>query len=163
MLRDLDYHEEMAKSRPSKRMPSDEGGPMRNGRREANPVAGTWEAEMGYYLDGHDEASRLPTLGKADWLLKNARALQLNPLGVMKIANSFKTVPEHTMLVCVVLNGYFDAAAICWGVDEFLAFSQYDGRPKRWLIVPKEEIIRLEPHLKECVETGDWGRPRRGR
>lgn len=83
---------------------------------------------MGYYINELKDGKKLPNLGKASFLIENARAEKTTP--------SFKK-----NLVCVVNNGPFDAAAFCYCENEFAVFNHPDGRPKTWLIVPDAEEL----------------------
>lgn len=45
-------------------------------------------------------------------------------------------------LICVVKNGFFDAAAFCYNDSEYEAFNEPDGRRKDWLLLPKEIVYK---------------------
>lgn len=78
---------------------------------------------MGYYIN---------TNSKGEELAPNSKALQL-------VADGAKIVkPEwQENLVCVVENGFFDAAGYCFNEKEFLHFlNDGSGRPKTWLVHP---------------------------
>lgn len=78
---------------------------------------------MGKYINNISGVS-LPAEGKADVLIAN---------GAQEIEQP-QTFKEN--LVCVVDNGYFEAAAYCFDKNEFKNFTQpEDFRPKRWLIL----------------------------
>lgn len=54
------------------------------------------------------------------------------------------TTDAQNATVCVVENGFFDAAAIAYNQREFDVFnSPSDYRPKTWLNVPKDVITKL--------------------
>lgn len=64
-------------------------------------------------------------------------------------------------LVCLVDNGPFTAAAVCYNNDEVQTFLHPDGRPKRWFIVPKRAL--LAPHAGYAGRDylrKQWGIPR---
>lgn len=44
-------------------------------------------------------------------------------------------------MVCLVDNGDFTAAGVCWCRREMSAFSVEDGRPKRWFLVKKPDLV----------------------
>lgn len=78
---------------------------------------------MGYYLNP------LPTKGKADYLLE--------VFGANEIEQPSDFAPYRDrlpMLVCVVENPGFDAAALVYDGREFQDFiDPNDPRPKRWV------------------------------
>lgn len=50
---------------------------------------------------------------------------------------------ESVAVVCVVDNGPFEAAAYCYSLDEFHAFSRpEDNRPKKWIAILDVEKVR---------------------
>lgn len=49
----------------------------------------------------------------------------------------FKDIPEHRALICVMVNGMFDAAAYIYSEAEQKVFQQDDGRMKTWLTMDK--------------------------
>lgn len=52
-------------------------------------------------------------------------------------------------LICVVENGLFDAAAVCYSDQEASEFNDpADPRPKTWLTLPKDKIIELCPDVE---------------
>ena len=56
--------------------------------------------------------------------------------------------------ICVVSNPMFDAAAIIFSVDEGEAFNQPDDyRPKTWMSLPYETVIKLNPYVKEAIRV----------
>lgn len=79
---------------------------------------------MGYYID-RTPAGDVPAQGKAKWLLENVE-------GTKQVKPEFQ--PD---LVCVVENGFFDAAGYCFDEQEFEDFADpRDRRRKTWLVVP---------------------------
>lgn len=57
-------------------------------------------------------------------------------------------VPKGKTLICVVENGMFDAAGIIFSQSELEAFSETrTGRPRTWLLMDTEEVVKLKPHL----------------
>ena len=83
---------------------------------------------MGFYIDPTQET-------KEQWLARNA---QEGPLVVEK------NVDGDNVAVCLVDNGAFTAAGICWCQEELEAFKQPDGRMKIWFWVP---IKAVEPFM----------------
>lgn len=86
---------------------------------------------MGYYLNQLPNGEPLPSLGKADKLLSSIEGT--------------KEIPEPNEweedIVCVVSNGPFEAAAYAFNEREMSEFARPDGRPKRWLKVPKAKEL----------------------
>lgn len=77
------------------------------------------------------------TLKKAQWLIENAGAVNMKPVG------PFLSDDEH-VLVCVVENGPFDAAAIVEDQRDFLAFSDpMDVRYRTWLRMDRMVAFNL--------------------
>lgn len=88
---------------------------------------------MGFYIE--TPAPR----GKAQWLLDNAGALEVSA----PAAGRPDSIP-----VVVVDNGPFEAAGIAYDEDEFKAFLRPDGRRRTFLLVPREQVLRLCPAVK---------------
>lgn len=83
---------------------------------------------MGYYINQDSKGKPLPSIGKAEALLND---------GGTKTDNSFK---EN--LICVVNNGFFEAAAYCYSEQEYKEFSDpADRRPKVWLVHPEAKKL----------------------
>ena len=92
---------------------------------------------MGYYIETNSNH------GKADWLVINSRAIQtLGP----------KTGTKEMIPVCVLDNGLFEAAGIMYDQREFEDFIRPDGRPRVWLLVPRKEIIKLNPSVESQLK-----------
>lgn len=81
---------------------------------------------MGRYIN-RVEYVDLPVMGKASALMA---------LGAHEIEAPTEWVPG---LVCVVENGWMDAAAYAFDEEEMRAFQRPDGRKKTWLIIPDAE------------------------
>ena len=90
---------------------------------------------MGYYINRMPSGEMLAPTRKADQLLRVSGARE-----IMSPQSSFTSD-----LVCVVENGLFDAAAFCYNEKEQTEFAEFDGRRKRWLIVP--EAAKLSGYL----------------
>jgi hypothetical protein len=86
---------------------------------------------MGYYIQG-------PILGKATFIQKEYGALPIEQ------PKSFFEVTEGKALICIVNNGFFDAAAYIYDVREFTEFTDsYDDRPKIWLLMDANKAKEL--------------------
>ena len=87
---------------------------------------------MGYYIEG-------PTHGKANHIL-NKHGGTLLP----GKPESFADIPDDMALICVLNNGPFEAAGLCYDEREFEAFSEpSDPRPKLWMLLPKKIAYEL--------------------
>lgn len=93
---------------------------------------------MGVYLN----VVGMQRTGKADWLIENAGAREVDVLGF--------EVQAGEVLICVVTNmhrgGAFDAAAIMFDADElhqWLEPEYVDFRPKRWLAMDRARAFVL--------------------
>lgn len=83
---------------------------------------------MGYYINQINGKVLEPT-AKAQQLIREGATLVTEPI----------TFQEN--LVCVVQNGFFDAAAYAHSEKEMEHFLIPDGRPKTWLIVPNADLL----------------------
>lgn len=91
---------------------------------------------MGYYINP-------PNGPKELWLMDNGRAVK----GVPSFDKTTGYLP-----VCLVNNGYFTAAGICYSNSELIAFNQpSDTRPKEWFLVPIEKLIAVCPELTRAL------------
>lgn len=78
---------------------------------------------MGYYINSTSKGVPLPKCNKADYLILD---------GAKEVKAEFQ--PN---LICVVENGFFDAAGYAFNKDEFEVFNDPgDYRSKRWLVHP---------------------------
>lgn len=97
---------------------------------------------MGYYID-RTPAGNLPSIGKARFLLDNVE-------GAKVIAAPKKWEPD---LVCVVENGFFDAAAYAFNRQEMIEFSDpNDRRYKTWMIVPDAAKLSGYEHKEVSMQ-----------
>lgn len=84
---------------------------------------------MGYYVDPTDRS-------KEQWLHEN---------GIVVLGPSFT---EDSYPVCLVDNGPFTAAGICFDLREADAFNQpTDHRPRQWFLVPRSKLIEVCPQV----------------
>lgn len=98
---------------------------------------------MGFYIETGTSH------GKADFLVAECGAKPFN--GVKEPSD---------VLVCVVDNGAFDAAAIVYDNNEFDQFSvssRGDNRPKTWLLITKEQALAFRPSVKEFLKDYPLG------
>lgn len=75
-------------------------------------------------------------LNKARQLVELHEAIQTLP------PEEFSDVPADKFLICVVENGYFDAAAVAYSESEFKAFlpTERDDRPRTWLLMDRVKV-----------------------
>ena len=95
---------------------------------------------MGYYIE-------TPPLNKN----KADALLVAFPDKVKEVPHAPKfDATGKTVAVCVVDNGPFEAAAIAYSPSELAAFScdPSDTRPKRWLTMPREIVVGLNPAVE---------------
>lgn len=94
---------------------------------------------MGYYIE--TEAHK----NKAKWLIENAKA---------QLCNRSAVGTSDMVPVVVMDNGAFEAAGIAFDAEELAVFTDAnDRRPRMYLLVPREEVIRLCPHVEPLL---DW-------
>ena len=93
---------------------------------------------MGYYIETPEN------LNKAGQLLAAHPAIR-----EVKDQPAFDPTGQ-TVVVCVVENGPFDACAVAYSPGELDYFqSPDDPRPKRWLVVPRELVVKLCPKVEQ--------------
>lgn len=93
---------------------------------------------MGYYVQTPEN------LRKAEQLVQLYGA---NPIEPPKKFDP----PKDMMLICVVCNGLFDAAAICFDEAEFEEFSSLDERARSWLLMDRDKVLELTPCLQVYI------------
>lgn len=81
---------------------------------------------MGWYIEVDTN------LGKVERLIK------LYGADIIKKPQTLSSIPNDKALICVISNGAFEAAALCYDEDEFKEFSEPDGRIKTWLLMDKQ-------------------------
>jgi len=101
---------------------------------------------MGYYLEVPERNNKRAQLIK----LHGAEDAGFPPANLAQ-------VPKGKMLICVVENGVFDAAGIAYSDEELKRFKAPDSRPKTWLLIDTEEVVKMMPHLTEYLRgERDW-------
>lgn len=91
---------------------------------------------MGLYLQTPEP------LGKAFQLA------QLHGAEAISEPERFSIIPADKVLVCVIENPGFDAAAVAYCEEEYHRF-KYDesGRPRTWLLMDRALVKQLAPDL----------------
>lgn len=70
---------------------------------------------------------------------------------------AFSEIPSDQALVCVVDNGLFHAAAVCYDAKEFMVFSDpEDARPKTWLTLPRTTVLEMQEITGKHWLRGIW-------
>jgi len=78
---------------------------------------------MGYYINSNSKGEVLSPNGKVNALVADGAVVQQTP----------KYIPQHS--VCVIENGFFDAAAYLFNENEFNEFlHDNSGRRKTFLV-----------------------------
>lgn len=80
---------------------------------------------MGRYINKTSKHQALPAKGKIVHLVEDGARIIPEP----------ETFKDN--LVCVVDNGFFEAAGYAYSENEMKVFKRDDGRPKTWLVYPK--------------------------
>jgi hypothetical protein len=91
---------------------------------------------MGYYINPPDQT-------KEDWLQEHGD----------EVGTPSWPAPDGSALVCLIDNGPFSAAGICFSEQEFQAFVTPDGRPRTWYYVPSDKVISVEPLVKDLLNV----------
>ena len=101
---------------------------------------------MGHYLEVPERNNKRAQLIK----LHGAEDIGLPPASLAR-------VPKGKTLICVVENGPFDAAGIAYSDEELKEFKVLDGRPRTWLLMDTEEVVKMKPNLAEYLRgERDW-------
>jgi hypothetical protein len=90
--------------------------------------------KMGYYINPKK-------MSKEAWLRENGTQMFID--NVLEQADFAKTFP-----VCLVDNGAFTAAGICYSENEFQRFIEPDGRMKYLFLCKVEDIMEVCPEFK---------------
>jgi hypothetical protein len=95
---------------------------------------------MGYYVETSS------THGKAREIVSKHGAILLPGT-----PDAFAPPPD-SVLVCVVDNGWMEAAGIAYDAREFAVFTHPDDpRPRTWLALPKATAVKLNPALADVL------------
>lgn len=87
---------------------------------------------MGYYINPRD-------MSKEQWLKIHGRPINAEDIPTETM--------DKEMPVCLVSNGAFTAAAICYCEEEWEEFrSPRDFRPKEWYMVPRDKLREFYPN-----------------
>lgn len=91
---------------------------------------------MGCYINPPDKS-------KEKWLEENGTVV-----GTPVFDPSLETLP-----VCLVSNGFFTAAAICFSEAEMMEFNDpEDRRPKLWYRVSRPKLHAIAPDLVHFIK-----------
>jgi len=96
---------------------------------------------VGYYLEVPEFKK------KADQLVRLHKATKISgpPYSISEL-------PEKSVLVCVVENPSFDAAAVCYSDSELRDFNDpTDSRRKTWLLMDLDEVLKMNPRLSNVL------------
>lgn len=85
---------------------------------------------MGWYIQG-------PALGKAKYIMDNHDAIRI------PVPKSYSEIPEGYAMICVVLNGPFEAAGFAINESEFKVFTGLDDRPREFLLMDRKKACEL--------------------
>lgn len=88
---------------------------------------------MGMYIN-------LISMTKEDWLALYGE--------LFDFIVGWGSLKEDYLPVCLVNNGMFTAAGICYSEKEFKAFLYPDGRAKKWYQAPISELHRISPEFQ---------------
>ena len=103
---------------------------------------------MGLYLEHGVQKD-----DKRNWLEANG-----NYLGEDFSEDFMRICPTDNVLICLVDNGMFTAAAVAYSRSEALAFADpYDGRYKMWYMVPIEKAKPKCPNWDTYMGDYEYG------
>ncbi len=83
---------------------------------------------MGCYININSKGEKLPQIGKAQELIND---------GAIEVSGDF----YQTNMICVVENGWMDAAVFVSNEEDFKYYGRPDDRPRTWLIY--DNVINL--------------------
>ena len=99
---------------------------------------------MGYYVKIKEDLQKVKQLIESHGAIKAEHRLP-------------KTADK--VLICVVENGLFDAAAIAFNQEELDCLNWPDPRPKTWLYLDLQEAIKLCPKAQKILEQSKYYQP----
>ncbi len=68
-----------------------------------------------------------------------------------KVLQQPKYLDDGQVTICVIDNGPFRAAGICYNESEFQSFAFPDDRPRVWLSLPAATVFQLCPYVKDVL------------
>jgi len=100
------------------------------------------------YINGKNEIE-LPTIGKTEVIMELFEAEKiLSP-------NSFQDIPHDKILICIIENQSFDAAAYCLTEQDFrtiINIEDSDKRGRQWLLIDKKELKPIQEFERKRKE-----------
>lgn len=64
----------------------------------------------------------------------------------------FADIPPGKVLICVVQNPGFDAAAVCYDEGEFREFTNpRERRMRSYLLMTREQVIQMNPSARRVL------------
>ena len=101
---------------------------------------------MGYYINPSDET-------KEEWLNNNGIEVTNPSWDALPNFRPTEFQGDDGVYVCLVDNGPFTAAAVCYNEQEFDEFNRDDEpRPRKWYVVSREDIINVCPDVEDRLE-----------
>lgn len=95
-----------------------------------------------------------PGQNKEKWLEENAT--QISQGAAKRIAKNINNGATTELPVCLVDNGPFKAAGICFEKREFDAFSRSDdSRPKKWFKAKVDDLLEVSGELENYMRHSD--------
>ncbi len=85
---------------------------------------------MGRYINKLHDGTRMPPKGKAEALIR---------AGAIEISKPTEFIPGK--LVCVIDNGFFEAAGYAYSENEMMCFADEDRRLTRWFTYEHAEDV----------------------
>ena len=92
---------------------------------------------MGYYIEvprNKEKAEQLVALHGGEIIAK---------------PDTFDKIPQGKALICIVDNGFFEAAGYCFDSREFSAFAYPDGRPRKWVLMSLKKAEKLSGYTNQ--------------
>lgn len=86
---------------------------------------------MGYYIQVPNNKQ------KTEQLIELYGAEQITKVPI------FEDLCSNKAIICIVDNGLFEAAALCYSKEELEEFKRPDGRPRKWVLMEKELAYKL--------------------
>jgi len=79
--------------------------------------------------------------------------LQQYHCGAQRTPPEWNEIPKDQIVICLINNGAFTAAAICYNERELNDFAdENDTREKLWVFVKEDYVHLIQPRLSEYID-----------